>query len=65
MDTNASNENDKPALLKAIEIILADPAHIKREALKLKERHQKKWSYPALVDNVELSTPSSCVMSFS
>ena len=43
MDTNASNENDKPALLKAIEIILADPAHIKREALKLKERHQKKF----------------------
>lgn len=39
-----SHENDKPALLKAIELILADPANIKKEALSLKERYQKQFS---------------------
>ena len=29
------NNNDKPALLKAVEIILANPADIKKEALGL------------------------------
>ena len=39
-----NSENDKPVMLKAIELILADPANIKKEALSLKERYQKQFS---------------------
>ena len=39
-----SHENDKPALLKAIELILDDPAKIKRATIDLKERYQKQFS---------------------
>lgn len=39
-----SNANDdKPALLKAIELVLADPAEIKREAEALHQRYHEKY----------------------
>lgn len=38
-----SHENDKPGLLKVIEVILADPAEIKRAAIAKKEKYQKKY----------------------
>lgn len=41
-----SNENDKPALLKAIELVLADPKDVQREAqtlyVKFQEAHRSK-----------------------
>ncbi len=40
-----SHENDKPSrLLKALELILADPAEIKKEAIALKEKYRKQHS---------------------
>ena len=36
------NQNDKPTLLKAIELILAEPSVVKKEALSLKEKYSKK-----------------------
>ena len=41
---NANNQSldfDKPRLLKAIELILADPANIKREAQKLSNKYRQ------------------------
>lgn len=35
---------DKPMLLKAIELVLADPAEIKKECLSLQQNFQKKYS---------------------
>lgn len=44
--TEATNENgnDKPTLLKAIELVLADPAHIMKETKAVHERFRKKHS---------------------
>ena len=39
-----SRENDKPTLLKAIEILLADPAEIKRTTIDLKGKYRKRFS---------------------
>jgi hypothetical protein len=36
-------KDDKPALLKAIEVVLADPADIKREAEALHQRYREKY----------------------
>ena len=38
-----SRDLDKPRLLKAIELILADPANIKREAQKLSDKYKTKY----------------------
>ena len=43
---NANNQSldfDKPRLLKAIELILADPTDIKREAQKLSDKYKTKY----------------------
>ncbi len=40
---NQSRDLDKPRLLKAIELILADPADIKREAQKLSDKYKTKY----------------------
>lgn len=38
------NGDDKPRLLKALELVLADPAKIRREVIALKEQYQRKSS---------------------
>ena len=38
------NSENKPTLLKAIELVLAEPAVIKKEALLLKEKYYRKFS---------------------
>lgn len=43
MEENKSN-SDKPAVLKAIEIILADPVEIKKEANSLLKKYKSKYS---------------------
>lgn len=39
----SKTNDDKPALLKAIELVLADPAEIKREAEALHQRYREKY----------------------
>ena len=38
-----SDNNDKPILLKAIELVLADPASIKREAKNVLQKYSERW----------------------
>ena len=38
------NNDNKPTLLKAIELVLAEPAEIKKEALAIKEKYYNKYS---------------------
>ena len=38
------NSDDKPTLLKAVELVLADPAEIRREAIVLKQQYQRRFS---------------------
>lgn len=39
----ATSEIEKPTLLKAIELVLADPKQIKKEAQQLKEKYSKRY----------------------
>ncbi len=38
------SSNDKPALLKAIELILAEPTEIRKESLNLQKKFQQRFS---------------------
>jgi len=51
-ENNKDESNDKPALLKAIEIILADPSVIKKEALSLKSKYQDKYQSSKSEDQI-------------
>jgi len=44
LPTVSRTNDDKPALLKAIELVLADPAEIKREAESLHQRYREIYS---------------------
>ncbi len=46
------DNKDKPVLLKAVELVLAEPAQIKKETLKLKEEYQKKYDSKKTEDEI-------------
>lgn len=56
--------NDKPALLKAIEIILANPADIKKEALDLYNQYENKYKEKT-PDEIRLKTSKKMVSNYS
>ncbi len=43
------SSNDKPALLKAIELILAEPTEIRKESLNLQKKFQQCFSKKILM----------------
>ena len=53
MNNNTTVENDKPAILKAIEIILAKPEDIKKETLNLKEKYYQKHKEKKTEDKID------------
>ncbi len=53
MNNNIPVENDKPAILKAIEIILAKPEDIKKETLNLKEKYYQKHKEKKTEDKID------------
>jgi uncharacterized protein (DUF697 family) len=67
-NNNANNQNrdlDKPRLLKAIELILADPADIKREAQKLSHRYEAKYSSQKSEEEVREMVAKKIISNYS
>jgi hypothetical protein len=59
------NQNDKPTLLKAIELILADPATIKKEALNLKSKYSEKFKSTKTVDEIDKKIVDKIISNYS
>lgn len=70
MEDNNSNQNfdpndDKPVLLKAIEIILADPADIKSETLKLYQKYEEKYKTNKTQDDIRKLVAKKIISNYS
>jgi hypothetical protein len=61
----AENNDDKPVLLKAIEIILADPASIKIETLKLYQRYEERYGTKKSSDEIRNLVAKKIVSNYS
>ncbi|MGI6085629.1 MAG: hypothetical protein ACOYIF_09310, partial [Acetivibrionales bacterium] len=61
---NYDNGNDKPVLLKAVEIILADPAEIKKEAIALRNKFENNCS-DKTPDEIKLKAARKIVSNYS
>lgn len=59
------NGNDKPVLLKAIELVLADPADIKKETISLKEKFQKWHSDSKSEDEINALIADKIISNYS
>ena len=59
------NENDKPMLLKAIELVLADPAVIKKEALQLKKKYSQRYGADRSEEEVNDYTVEKIISNYS
>ena len=59
------NQNDKPTLLKAIELVLADPAVIKKEALSLKSKYSEKYHNTKTTDEIEEKIIDKIISNYS
>jgi len=49
----SESENDKPVLLKAIELVLADPKTIREEALSLKRKYEDRYKEDRTQEEIE------------
>jgi uncharacterized protein (DUF697 family) len=61
----SENENDKPALLKAIELVLADPKVIREEALSLKNKYIERYRDDRTMDEIEDYTADKIISNYS
>ena len=57
--------NDKPVLLQAIELILADPAKIRKESINLQKKYQKKFSDSKMDDEINELVADKIISSYS
>jgi len=62
---NEKNGNDKPALLKAIETILANPADIKKEIENLLKKHQQQYSDSKSSDEINKLVTDKIISNYS
>lgn len=60
-----SNGDDKPTLLKAIELILADPAEIRRATIGLKEQYRKRFSDSNSEDEINALVADKIISNYS
>lgn len=60
-----SNKNDKPTLLKAIEVLLADPANIRKEALTLKKKFEKRFKDVKSEDEINALLADKIISNYS
>jgi len=58
-------QEDKPALLKAIELVLADPAEIRKEALQLKRKYVSRYGSDRSEDEVNAYTADKIISNYS
>src|SRR5690606_6555241 len=58
-------QEDKPALLKAIELVLADPAEIRKEALQLKHKYVSRYGNDRSEDEVNAYTANKIISNYS
>lgn len=49
---NTNQEDDKPILLKAVELVLADPIQIKKEVITLKRKYEDKYAKRKSTDKI-------------
>ncbi|KIM10432.1 MAG: hypothetical protein KU38_07450 [Sulfurovum sp. FS08-3] len=59
------NGNDKPVLLKAIELVLADPADIKKETISLQNKFQKQYSDSKSEDEINALIADKIISNYS
>jgi len=59
------NGNDKPALLKAIEIVLAEPAEIKKESENLLKKYQQRYSDSKSSDEINKLVTDKIISNYS
>lgn len=57
--------NDKPVLLKAIELVLADPAEIRNEALQLKRKYTARYGVDRSEDEVNDYAAEKIISNYS
>ena len=57
--------DDKPTLLKAIELVLADPASIKKEALQLKNKYVSRYGSDRSEDEVNAYAADKIISNYS
>lgn len=59
------NQEKKPTLLKAIEIILADPTEVKREVLSIKSKYYQKYSESFTNDEIDIKIIDKIISNYS
>ena len=59
------NGDDKPTLLKAIELVLADPAEIRRETIALKQQYQRQFSASNSDDEINTLVADKVISNYS
>ena len=59
------NDNDKPALLKAIEIVLAEPAEIKKESENLLKKYEQRYSDSKSSDEINKLVADKIISNYS
>ncbi|HET8703289.1 hypothetical protein, partial [Castellaniella sp.] len=52
MSQDVKKTDDKPTLLKAVELILADPENIRKEALQLKKKYVERYKNDRTEDEI-------------
>jgi len=58
-------ENDKPVLLKAIELVLADPNTIRQEALSLKHKYEERYKEDRTKEEIEEYAADKIISNYS
>ncbi|MDR3491502.1 MAG: EcsC family protein [Gammaproteobacteria bacterium] len=61
----SDQENDKPVLLKAIELVLADPKSIREEALSLKRKYTHRYKDDRSIEEIEEYTAEKIISNYS
>ena len=61
----SESENDKPVLLKAVELVLADPKKIRKEALELKNKYIKRYKEDRTTEEIEEYAAEKIISNYS
>ena len=61
----SESENDKPVLLKAIELVLADPKTIREEALSLKRKYEDRYKEDRTQEEIEEYAAEKIISNYS
>lgn len=64
-DPKDENEDEKPTLLKAIELIIADPAIIRKEALQLREKYKNRYGSDRSEEEINDYTVEKIISNYS